>query len=200
VSVGAIAIVTAAGKGERFGGGKLIAPLEGEPLLNRTVRSLLDGGAGRVVVVAAPDSRLDGVTLLGDPRVALVINPDPSRGMFSSIQTGVAAAGLSDSPDRAGDPILVLPGDMPFVKATTVAAVIARAAANPGKIVSPRHRGSHGHPVALPGGLRREILDAPPSLTLAMLIESHASERTFVDVDDRGIVRDVDERADLSTP
>lgn len=185
----AIAIVTAAGKGERFGGGKLIAPVDSEPLLNRTLRSLLDGGVSRVVVVAAPDSRLDGVALLGDPRVVRVVNPEPSRGMFSSIQTGVSAAD--------GDPILVLPGDMPFVKPTTVATVIAQASASPGKIVSPRHRGTHGHPVALPGRLRHEILGAPPSSTLAMLIESHAPERTFVDVDDRGIVRDVDERDDL---
>lgn len=192
-----IAIVTAAGRAERFGGGKLVAPIEGEPLLNRTLRSLLDGGAGRIVVVTAADSPLDGVTLLQDPRVTRVVNPDPSRGMFSSIQEGLAASGVIESPDHTGATILVLPGDMPFVKATTVAAVIARASRNPGKIVSPRYQGKHGHPVALPGGLRHEILEAPPSNTLAMLIESHARERISIDVDDRGIVRDVDERGDL---
>lgn len=193
----AIAIVTAAGKAERFGGGKLVAPIEGEPLLNRTLRSLLDGGAGSVVVVTAPDSPLDGVTLLQDPRVTRVTNPDPSRGMFSSIQAGLVAARPDQSPDREWDPILVLPGDMPFVKARTVATVVSHAMENPGKIVSPRYQGKHGHPVALPGRMRREILDAPASMTLAMLIEAHAAERMSIDVDDRGVVRDVDERGDL---
>lgn len=194
----AIAIVTAAGKAERFGGGKLVAPIEGEPLLNRTLRSLLDGGVGRIVVVTAPDSRLEGVTLLDDPRVTRAINLDPSRGMFSSIQEGLAASGSGDSPDREGDPILVLPGDMPFVKARTVATVVSHAMEHPGQIVSPRYQGQHGHPVALPASMRREILEAAPSITLAMLIESYEQERIYVDVDDRGVVRDVDARGDLS--
>ena len=71
-----------------------------------------------------------------DPRVIVVVNPDPSRGMFSSIQTGVSAA--------EGDPILVLPGDMPFVRSETVAALVA--AARLGEIVSPRYGSKHGHP------------------------------------------------------
>lgn len=184
----ALAIVPAAGKGERFGGAKLIAEIDGEPLLNRTLRSLLDGGVDHVVVVRPPDDALASVALLGDPRVSAAVNPDPSRGMFSSIQAGLAAA--------AGDPILVLPGDMPFVTSATVAAVLT--AARPGKIVSPRFEGRHGHPVALPGRLRRDVLDAASSSTLAMLIDSHATERVFIDVNDRGVVRDVDARGDLA--
>ena len=50
----AVAIVPAAGKGERFGGAKLMARFKGEPLINWTLWSLLDGGVGGVVVVTAP--------------------------------------------------------------------------------------------------------------------------------------------------
>lgn len=188
--MGAIAIVPAAGRAERFGGGKLIADVDGEPLLNRTLRSLLDGGVEHVVVVLAPGATFVTVDLLmNDPRVVRVINPKPERGMLSSIQIGLAAAD--------GDPILVLPGDMPFVSSATVAAVVA-AAGESGRIVSPGFQGRHGHPVAFPARLRDEIVRADPSSTLAVLIESHAGERRAIDVNDPGVLRDVDAREDLA--
>ncbi|MFW9792627.1 NTP transferase domain-containing protein, partial [Brucella melitensis] len=77
-------------------------------LLQWTLRSLLDGGIRRVTVVVAPNAVFAPVTLLHDARVTLVTNPDPDRGMLSSIQGGLESA--------AGDPILVLPADMPFVR------------------------------------------------------------------------------------
>lgn len=185
----AIAIVPAAGRAERFGGGKLIAPVDGEPLLNHTLRSLLDGGVERIVLVTAPDADFSTVPLLADARVTVAINPDPSRGMFSSIQTGAAAA--------EGDPILVLPADMPFVSSETIAAVLT-AARDTHQIASPRVEGKNGHPVALPGGMRGEILHAPNGTTLSTLIAALGGARTFVDVGDPGVRRDVDTRADLA--
>ena len=124
-----------------------------------------------------------------DPRVRAVENPDPSRGMFSSIQEGVAQA--------QGDLLLVLPGDMPFVSPETVRSVIARYAERPA-IVSPRYRGKRGHPVALPIALRDEIGSADPHGNLHDVIKKHPELRVDLDVDDRGIGRDVDTAADLS--
>lgn len=185
-----LAIVPAAGRAERFGGGKLTADLDGEPLLNRTLRSLLEGGLDRVVVVLAPGAAMTGVALLNDPRVRAVVNPDPSRGMFSSIQCGVAA--------EDGDPMLVLPGDMPFVNSETIAAVLA-AAQEARTIVSPRLAGRHGHPVALPSRLKQLILDADvATTTLSLLIAAHGAGRVELDVSDKGVRRDVDVRGDLA--
>src|SRR5207249_6044555 len=87
------------------------------------------------------------------PRVRPVENPDPSRGMFSSIQEGVAQA--------QGDTILVMPGDMPFISPETVRAVIAAYERKPA-IVSPRYRGKRGHAVALPAALRGGLRGAAP--------------------------------------
>lgn len=185
----AIAIVPAAGRASRFGGGKLTADIDGEPLLNHTLRSLLHGGVDRVIVVTAPDAAaLDGVALIDDARVTRVVNPDPERGMFSSIRTGVAAA-------AAGDLLLVLPADMPFVKAETVRNIVAASGAA-AAIVAPAFDGKHGHPVALPFTLRDEILNEPATSTLATVLERHPRE--WIDVGDRGVVRDVDTRGDLN--
>lgn len=187
-----IAIVTAAGSAERFGGRKLLADIDGEPLLDRTIRSLLDGGASEVIVVVGTDSRAAlerDVNAMNDARVRPVENRDPSRGMFSSIQEGVRTA--------SGDVLLVLPGDMPFVKPATVQHVIQEWRRK-GGIVSPRQNGKRGHPVALPLALRDEILATSATSNLHEVIKKHLAERTDLEVDDPGINRDVDRPEDLA--
>jgi molybdenum cofactor cytidylyltransferase len=190
--VPSLAVVPASGKGTRFGGVKLLARVDGEPILEHVVRCLLDGGLTMVVVVLppVPPSTFAPVRLLADPRVRVATNPDPSRGMFSSIQAGLRALD--------GDPILVLPGDMPFVRAETVRAVLA-ACERTGRIVSPRYAGQRGHPVALPGRFGREIIGADANATLSVLLTRYDDERLDVDVADRGILRDVDVAGDLSS-
>ena len=190
----AVAVVTAAGSAERFGGKKLLTPIDGEPLLDHTIRALLEGGVAEVIVVVGRDARAElerDVNAMLDPRVRPVENPDPSRGMFSSIQEGIAQA--------QGDVILVMPGDMPFVSADTVRSVITTYEQRPA-IVSPRYRGKRGHPVALPPSLRDEIRSTDPHATLHDVIHRHLDLHVDVDVDDSGIVRDVDTVADLRSP
>ncbi|HEU5287827.1 MAG TPA: nucleotidyltransferase family protein [Candidatus Limnocylindria bacterium] len=187
----AVAVVTAAGSAERFGGRKLLASVDGEPLLDRTIRALLDGGVSEVIVVVGTDGRAElerDVNAMNDARVRPVENHDPSRGMFSSIQDGVATA--------SGDALLIMPGDMPFVRPETVRAVIAAYRERPA-IVSPRYRGKRGHPVAMPLALREEIRATPSSATLHEVIKKHADARVDLDVDDPGVIRDVDTPADL---
>jgi molybdenum cofactor cytidylyltransferase len=185
----AAAVVPAAGRGERFGTPlKQLADVEGVPMLERTIRSLLDAGVNRVIVVTAAGAQMDRVAVFGDRRVTRAINPAPERGMFSSIQAGIAAA--------EGDPILVLPGDMPFVARDTVAALVA--AAPLASVTMPRYRGKRGHPVALPARLREAILAASATTNLSHLIDAAGEERLYIDVDDPGILRDVDTPQDLS--
>jgi molybdenum cofactor cytidylyltransferase len=190
--VRAVAIVTAAGSAERFGGKKLLTLIDDEPILDHTIDALLEGGVAEVIVVVGKDSRAElerDVNAMLDPRVRAVENADPARGMFSSIQEGAAQA--------QGDAILVMPGDMPFVSPDTVRAVIAAYERKPA-IVSPRYRGKRGHPVALPAFLRDEIRAAKPGATLHDIIHAHTDLRVDIDVDDAGVIRDVDRPEDLS--
>jgi CTP:molybdopterin cytidylyltransferase MocA len=184
------AVVPAAGSASRFGGGKLLVPIGGAPLLDRTIGALLDGGLEDVVVVVPPEAAWTGIVrLLDDPRVRTEVNHDPSRGMFSSIQIGMRSAGSS--------PVLVLPGDMPFVSADTVERVL-EAAVRTGGIVSPRLDGRRGHPVAVPGDLRDAVLGAPFQTALNQVLRPFAARFVDIDVEDKGVVRDVDVRSDLS--
>jgi molybdenum cofactor cytidylyltransferase len=191
--VASVAIVPAAGAAERFGGAKLLASVGSDVLLERTIRSLLDGGVERVVVVLGPDASdiRKGVPALDARGVRVATNRKPERGMLSSIQAGLREA--------TGDPILVLPGDMPYVEAATVSTLL-REQATRGGILSPRFDGKRGHPVVIPGSLREEILRAADGATLHDVLRAHASDRTDLDVYDRGVIRDVDEPKDLAEP
>lgn len=183
------AVVPAAGRGERFGGAKLLAGVGGVPLLDRTITSLLDGGAAFVIVVQADGADLSAAAMLSDERVGVVINTDPARGMFSSIQVGLAAAG-------AADPVLVLPGDMPFVQGATVARV-AGESRRTSQIVVPTYDGRRGHPVAIPGRLRQLLIGADPTTTLKIALAASGDTAMEIAVDDPGVLRDVDVRGDL---
>jgi molybdenum cofactor cytidylyltransferase len=184
------ALVPAAGSASRFGGGKLLASVDGRPMLDRTSGALLDGGIQSVLVIRPPEAAWqDSVRLLGDPRVRTARNPDPSRGMFSSVQVGLEE--LSDAP------IAVLPADMPFVRDETVRNLLEMAART-GAIVSPRYEGRRGHPVMLPADLREAILAAPATATLSDVLRPHAARFVNVEVSDRGVLRDVDVVEDLA--
>jgi len=156
-------------------------------MVRRTVTSLLAGGAARCVVVVSSDVESPVRAALADLPVSVVVNPDPSRGMFSSIQCGVA-----ETTER--DTCVLLPGDMPYVQPDTVAAVIA-AAAEAGLTACASHEGRRGHPIACSAALRARILQAPAGAILSE--ERSRDEFLSIDVSDPGVHRDVDRPGDL---
>jgi len=159
-------------------------------MVRRTVNALLEGGAERCVVVVSAESEPAVRSALTGLQATVVVNPDPARGMFSSIQYGVAGVG-------EGDRCVLLPGDMPFVRPETVAAVLA-AAIRSGLTVSAGHAGRRGHPIVLSASLVARILQAPAT---AILSEERSREQFLtIDVPDPGVHRDVDRPEDLTAP
>lgn len=185
---GIAGVVLAAGRGERFAAAdpsappKMLAPIDGVPMVRRTVATLLAGGADRcVVVVSADGASAIGVALEGLP-VELAVNPDPSRGMFSSVQCGLHATGETEM-------CVLLPGDMPFIQPLTVTVLIAHAR-DTGRTTAPGLKGHAGHPVVLSPMMRVRILAA---LAESRLDHELAHEDVLVvPVVDAGVRRDVD--------
>ncbi|HEU5170640.1 MAG TPA: nucleotidyltransferase family protein [Gemmatimonadales bacterium] len=117
----------AAGRGERFGGDKLLAPLGGRPLLAHTlgaVRSALRAGApARGCVVVAAD-RPALAALARDAGLEPVTNPDPASGLGDSL--ACAARWLDDVHARGGPAAAVIfLGDQPRVRPDVVKALVS---------------------------------------------------------------------------
>ena len=145
-------VILAAGAGSRFGGGKLLARIDGAPILAHTVAAARDAGLDPLVVVLAPDLAAHAAAL-GLDTTDVVVNPDPNRGLSSSLRLGLAAAEAAQPPIDAA---VVLLGDQPLVRPETIRALLA--ADDPGgrPVVVPHYEQRSGqNPVVL----RRAVFD-----------------------------------------
>ena len=188
------AIVPAAGASRRMGTPKLLLPWNGTSVLGATVAALRSGGCARVLVVTAPgdDALRAACAALG---CEVAVNPDPARGMLSTLWAGIAT--LAGAGVAAGvlPTIAVAPGDLPRLSPATVSAVLGALAAG-ATLAWPRHGGQNGHPLAIASDAVPEILTLTLSDGLRALRDRHAQASTVVEVTDAGCVEDVDTPAD----
>lgn len=115
------AILLAAGRSERFGADdKLLADLGGKPLALHAASMLAGLGAGQLIAVCrSANGAL--AQALGAMGFAIVVNPQPERGLSTSLACGVEQASRSSA--RAA---LLCLADMPFVTAAHIAQLTAR--------------------------------------------------------------------------
>lgn len=192
-----LAIVPAAGASRRMGRPKLLLPYGQTTLAGALTSALRAGGASPVVVVTAPDdAELQEWARGAGHRVA--VNPDPERGMLSSIREGLAAAGGTARLAESGEVVLVAPADLPALRPATVAELLWRRAAAGAPLAVPTFLGKRGHPLAIAPDLLPEIDTLDPSIGLKELLERHAAAVLEVPVDDPGAVRDVDTPEDYA--
>ncbi len=134
------AVILAAGAGSRFGGGKIRAPLDGRPLLAHVLAAVREAGIGRVVVVLGRDagavvSALRADTPAALDRVLVAVNPEPERGLATSLAIGLGPATAAPAP--AG--VLIVLGDQPRVRAEVLRALCDAAAPASAVAVVPRY-------------------------------------------------------------
>jgi len=113
---GVSAIVLAAGGGSRFGGGKLLARLGGQPIIEAVLDNLLDAPVDEVIVVVGADAK--GLREVCERYgVRTVDNEEWELGQSTSVLAGLRACG--------GEAAVVLLGDQPFVGAEAVERLVA---------------------------------------------------------------------------
>jgi len=83
------AVVLAAGASTRMGTHKLLLPVDGEPLVRRTVRNVCDAGFDDVLVVVGCEWETTIAALEGLP-VRHAVNAEYASGMGSSFRTAVS--------------------------------------------------------------------------------------------------------------
>lgn len=185
------AIVLAAGRGARFGGGKLLAPLNGQPLIAGALRAALAAPVRQVLVAVGDDLELHETIIGESERLLLVAVPDAAEGMGASLRT--AAARVSD--DAAG--VFVFLGDMPAIAPTTIE-ILARALVAPDHVVAPVFEGQRGHPVLF-GAAWLPALRGLSGDEGARGVLAKAGERLrLVSVQDPGVLLDIDRPEDLA--
>jgi molybdenum cofactor cytidylyltransferase len=185
------AIVLAAGRASRMGSNKLVAELDGEPIVRRTVRAVLASRARPVIVVTGHEA--DAVrSALAGLDVIFVHNPDFADGMSTSLRAGVAAAGAVDG-------ALICLGDMPRLEAAHFETVLdAYRAGSPEDIVVPTFDRKRGNPVLWPRAYFAEIAALSGDVGARALLDRHGENVRLVAIDDPAILVDVDTPAALA--
>jgi CTP:molybdopterin cytidylyltransferase MocA len=179
-------IILAAGASSRMGTPKALLDYRGETFLGRLVRVLGESCEPLIVVLGY---HADVIRPKVPVSANVVINPDPSRGQLSSLQTGLAAL-----PANA-DGFAFIPVDSPAVAEGTVE-TLARTfeQRDPSTLfVIPRQSGKRGHPVFAARSIIAEFLALPPTSEAREVVHAHVDRTQYVDVDDPGIFTDIDD-------
>ena len=185
---GVVVLLLAAGLGRRFGGDKLAALLPDGRAVGAATLDLVRSAWPRVVCVVRPETAM--AKLANGAGVDCIECPEAVDGMGVSLAAGVRATA------QAAGWVVAL-ADMPFLQPATVRQVALAVAAG-GRLVAPTWRGTRGHPV----GFHRSLIDELTGLTgdqgARQVLVRHASELQVVEVDDPGILRDIDRPTDLA--
>jgi molybdenum cofactor cytidylyltransferase len=180
-------VVLAAGQGRRFGGRqhKLAQRLGDASVLSTTLAHAIETRLPVAVVTTAALAPLVADQIARRDTI-VVSDADAERGMGHSIAAGVA--------ERAAAPgWLLLPGDMPLVQCATLLAVAQAMDEHP--IVHAQHRGRRGHPVGFAAELFSELVMLTGDEGARRLLARYPA--FAVDVDDPGVLVDIDTEDDL---
>ena len=185
-----VAVLLAAGSGARFGGEKLLHPLEdGVAIAAHAARNLLAVTSDVIAVVRWGDFPL--YDMLEQEGCQVTMFKDAARGMGASLAHGVAEA-------RSADGWLVALADMPRIAPATIRSVIA--ALEQGVLIAaPACKGERGHPVGFGAKLRDELLALGGDQGARAVLERHRDAVKLIECDDPGVLLDIDRKTDLAT-
>ena len=167
-----VVLVLASGRGERF---------------------LASGGSGNKLHAMLGDKTVLEHTLSAARASGLPVHVEDAghEGMGDSI-----AAAIRATPDAGG--WLILPGDLPLIRADTLRAVADALADSP--IVLPHYRGQRGHPVGFASLCRNALMLLQGAQGAAQVVRAYLQSGRVANLElgDPGIVTDIDTVHDLA--
>lgn len=170
----ATGIILAGGESRRANTNKMLLEIYDKPLILHTIENMSPFVEKIIVVTGKYHEELK--PLLKD--VEVVYNADYQKGMFSSVQAGVKHAERN---------FFIIPGDCPFVKASTFNALMV---GSDFLIRVPMYKEKTGHPTYFSEKMKDKILSAPADSNLRVLRDEVGFKT--VEVNDPNILNDID--------
>jgi molybdenum cofactor cytidylyltransferase len=181
-------ILLAAGAGSRFGGGKLLHPLDGVAIGVRAARNMQAAGLTVTAVVRPGSDEL--VRMLQGEGVAVTVCTNAADGMGVSLAHAIAHT-------READGWVVALADMPRIRPETIRQIVT-AVQQGAVIAAPDYHGARGHPVGFAANLRGELLALHGDEGARAVLMKHQAQLCLIACDDPGVVYDIDNRSDLN--
>lgn len=187
---GISAIVLAAGMSQRMGSPKQLLRMGQTTLLERTLSNVRQANVDEIILVLgfAADEIQRTISTNG---LVTVINPGYKQGMGTSLSAGLAAVNA-----QAEGAFIVL-ADQPFVSPATLDRMIEYHKRYRPQIVIPTYKGFRGNPVLLDRAVFAEVMNLRGDIGCRAIFGSHTEGIHKLEVDDAGILLDVDTLQDF---
>ena len=186
MSIQVSAILLAAGSSRRMGQLKQLLPLHDKPIIRHCLDNLITSGIENIVAVLG--YRGDEVlAAIQEMPVQIVLNENQESEMAESVRIGLRAIAEKSSG------VLVCLSDHPLVSVDTLKSLMQCFREAPDKIIIPLYKGKRGHPTLFPIHVIKEIFEAS---TLRDIIDKNRSRLKFLNVQDEGVILDMDTKED----
>lgn len=184
---GVSAILLAAGESRRMGQvNKLALPIDGVPLLRRTVKALLQAQLREVIVVVGHEQHSVRKLLAGMP-VRIVSNERYPEGQMSSVYCGMEAL------HEPCEGVMVCLSDQPLLESRDINTLVDTFQNIPScSVLVPTYHGQRGNPIILASQHRSDILNGERNLGCKRFIEKNPDLVTTVEFENDHVVFDLD--------
>ena len=180
-------LILAAGESSRMGTDKATLAYRGRTFLELIVQTLQEAGLERIVVVLGHHAE-EIQRQVKIEAAQVLINPDYKSGQTSSLQVG-----LRSVIEEEVEAIILCLVDHPAVSPSSVRRLVATFRQSGAPVVIPTNRGRQGHPVLIGRQVFKELLELAQDTGANSVVRRYRSATQFVEVEDEGIVMDVDD-------
>jgi molybdenum cofactor cytidylyltransferase len=186
-------IILAAGRSARMGKPKLLLPWGKTSVLGHLIEVWRGLHAKQIAVVCATGDLAIQAEMdrLGFPAQDRIINLNPQRGMFSSVQCAAQWPGWQAGLTHWA----IVLGDQPHLRPQTLRQVLDFSAAQPTRVCQPARRGHGRHPVLMPKTLFQQLA-VSKAATLKDFLAGPGRRVALCELDDPGLDLDIDRPED----
>lgn len=187
-----IGILLAAGQSTRFGStNKCLHPLSNGNAIGLQSAQNLSKAVDKVVCIVPPDN-VDLTELFHKNGFTTIPNKAIEKGMSASIRLGIEYS-LQNKEFQA---CLIALADMPFIQAETIEEIVNNLTLEQ-SIAAPYFKGKRGHPVGFSRDYFTTLSQLKGDKGAKSLIESEKGNLQVVEVNDFGVLHDIDYQEDL---
>lgn len=185
------AVVLAAGASARLGFPKQLIVYEGQPLVRRAVLAAVEAGAEPVIVVLGANADMIAPVLEGLDSVRAIVNHGWSKGLASSLASGIASVFA----DNRCEAVLVTLADQPLVDAAALKRLMAAFDAEH-RIVASAYDDTTGVPAVFAREHAEELMRLSGDTGASGWLRGRAAEVTRIPLGDAAL--DIDTSADVA--
>ena len=188
------AIILSAGFSSRMAAFKPLLSMGNSTVIETVINIFLQVGINNITVVLG--HRADDLKPVVDrSHVRWILNERYDEGMYSSVVSGVSGL-YSARAEVKG--VFLLPVDMPLISSLTIKKITMAYSISGSHIFYPTYLKQRGHPPLIPSDLFSEILAWNGPGGLRSFLERYEARASGVEVQDKGILMDIDTPEDYS--